>query len=64
VSLQADGPDALLLEAAAFGLETPLRHTRLGADTFVAVGHPLGGTPIAVDGRLLYLGPFAVPGNS
>ncbi|WP_392542475.1 serine hydrolase domain-containing protein [Oryzobacter telluris] len=61
VALAADGEDDLLLEAAAFGEPQPIRHERVGGDTFVAQGVPVGGMPIAVDADLLYLGPFAVP---
>lgn len=59
-TLVADGAD-LLLEAPAFGLAVPLRHVRTGGDTFVADGAPPGGMSIAVDGDLLYVGPFALP---
>lgn len=61
--LRADGADDLVLEAAAFGEPEPIPHRRLWGDTFVAAGRPPGGMPIAVDGDLLYLGPFAVPRN-
>ena len=60
-ALVADGEDDLLLEAGAFGEPQPIRHERVGGNTFVAQGAPVGGMPIAVDADLLYLGPFAVP---
>ncbi|WP_377641815.1 serine hydrolase domain-containing protein [Oryzobacter terrae] len=60
VTLRADGPDGLLLDAAAFGEPAPIPHHRLSGDTFVADGHPPGGMPIAVADGLLYLGPFAI----
>lgn len=61
VSLEADGPHALVLHAPAFGVDGPLRHRRRGGDTFEAAGNPLGGMPIAVEDDLLYVGPFALP---
>jgi CubicO group peptidase (beta-lactamase class C family) len=60
-TLSADGPDALQLDGPAFGLSERLRHVRLGGDTFVAEGDPLGAIRLAVDGDLLYIGPFALP---
>jgi len=60
VELSADGDDALLLAAQAFGEQAPLRFTRVTADTFARQGRPPGGMTIAVDADLLYLGPFAV----
>ena len=61
VTLTADGPDTLQLDAPAFGLAEPLRHVRLGGDTFVAEGEPAGAIRLAVDDELLYVGPFALP---
>jgi hypothetical protein len=61
VTLTPDGPDGLQLEAPPFGLVEPLRHVRLGGDTFVAEGHPPGAIRLAVDADLLYIGPFALP---
>jgi hypothetical protein len=61
--LSAGTHETLVLDAAAFGQPEPLTLRRLGGDTFVVHGDPPGGMPIAVDGSLLYIGPFAMPRN-
>ncbi len=59
LGLTPDGGDGLLLDAGAFGVPQPVACPRLGGDTFTTSA--LGGMPFAVDGDLLYLGPFAMP---
>lgn len=61
VRLTASDDDSLVLDAAAFGESQPLTLRRVGGDTFAVDGNPPGGMPVAVDGDLLYLGPFALP---
>jgi CubicO group peptidase (beta-lactamase class C family) len=53
--------DSFLLHAAAFGEPEPIRHHRLGGDSFARDGRPPGGMTVAFDAGLLYLGPFAIP---
>ncbi len=61
VRLEALDDDRLLLHAQAFGAPDPLTFERLRGTTFDVAGRPPGSTPLAVDGDLLYLGPFALP---
>jgi CubicO group peptidase (beta-lactamase class C family) len=64
VSLMADDPDTVLLDAAAFGAPGLVRYRRAGGERFVNEANVPGGIVIAVDtdrqGDLLYLGPFAL----
>jgi hypothetical protein len=59
--LEATGPAGLLLHAAAFGETQPVQLDRLAGDTFVVEGDPPGAVRVAIDGDLLYVGPFAIP---
>jgi CubicO group peptidase (beta-lactamase class C family) len=61
LEVEANGVDGVLLHAQALGQSRPVPCSRLGGNTFNAVGNPPGSTPIAFDGDLLYLGPFAMP---
>jgi len=60
ISLEAHGDDTVRFDAAAFGSPGPVTCGRLGGNTFAATGRPPGAMPIAVDGDLLYVGPFAL----
>lgn len=62
--LSRGSADSLVLDATAFGEPEPLEFARLSGDTFARVGDPPGGMTIAVDGDLLYVGPFAFPRTS
>lgn len=59
--VEAIDDDALRFDGAAFGSPGAVTCARLRGNTFVPAGFPPGSTPIAVDRRLLYVGPFALP---
>jgi CubicO group peptidase (beta-lactamase class C family) len=60
-AIEQEDDDTLLLHATALGESHPVRHRRLGANTFARDGQPPGGMTLAFAADLLYLGPFAVP---
>jgi len=64
VTLTAAADDTLVLGAHAFGEPEPLTMLRSGGNTFEVAGRRPGPMAIAVDGDLLYLGPFALPRTS
>lgn len=53
--------DHLTLTAPPLGVGVPLRFARRSESSFVTDPVLAGGMPIAFDGGLLYLGPFALP---
>jgi CubicO group peptidase (beta-lactamase class C family) len=61
LSERSDG--MFVLDAAAFGEPAPVVLRRAGGDTFVAADAPTSGMEVAVDGGLLYVGPFVIPRN-
>ena len=61
IALEAVGDDTVRFDGAAFGSPGPLTCDRLGGNTFATTGRPAGAMPFAVDGDLLYVGPFAFP---
>jgi len=61
LSLSAGANDTLVLDAAALGQPEPVVLRRVGGDTYVVDPDPLGSMTVAVDGDLLYMGPFALP---
>jgi CubicO group peptidase (beta-lactamase class C family) len=61
IGLEAVGADTVRFDGSVFGSPGPVTGDRLGGNTFAPVGRPPGAMPFAVDGDLLYVGPFAFP---
>ena len=61
LALEAVDDDTVRFDGAPFGSPGPVTVERLGGNTFAPLGRPPGAMPVAVDGDLLYVGPFALP---
>lgn len=61
LTLTARPPDGLDLDATAFGEQHEIQLARAWGNSFVRTDERPGGMTFAIDGDLLYVGPFALP---